>query len=311
MEPLILSLSGFAISLLLLYFGSAKVVEAAPSISARLGFNKVVVGTVFVASVTAFPELLSSLFAIFLGSSRLALGNIIGSNIYNVPLIIGICGVIRKFRMKNSSINKECFFMIGLSLLFTALIVVIGKVTWWIGAIFIAFYPIFIYYSIRSGNCNSNEKTNVSLAKTGAYMTFGGFALLSGTFLLVYSALNITEIFGLKQFYVGLTIVALGSILPEVAVSVTAAVAGEQEISIGNVIGDNIITITLVLGLVALIRPITVSFSETLATTPFMVIVTVMLLAMNKFSHKVTRSWGLAMLVMALLIFIIQTIYTL
>jgi cation:H+ antiporter len=310
MEPLILSLSGFAISLLLLYFGSAKVVEAAPSISARLGFNKVVVGTVFVASVTAFPELMSSLFAVFLGSSHLALGNLIGSNIYNIPLILGICGLIREFKMRGSPINKECLFMIGLSLLFTALIVITGRVTWWIGAIFIAFYPIFIYYSIRGGNHNSNEKANVSLAKTGAYMTFGGIALLSGTLLLVYSALNITEIFGLKQFYAGLTIVALGSIIPEVAVSVAAAIAGEQEISIGNVIGDNIITITLVFGLVALIRPITVSFSEVLATAPFMVIVTIMLLAMNKSSHTVTRSWGLIMLITALLIFIIQTTYT-
>ena len=184
MDPLILSLSAFAISLLLLYLGSTKIVEAAPSISARLGFNKVVVGTVVVASVTAFPELLSSLFAVFLGSSRLALGSVIGSNIYNVPLIIGICSVIRKFKMKNSSISKECLFMIGLSLLFTALIIIVGGVTWWMGAIFIAFYPIFIYYSIRNGNCNSNEKVNLNWAKTGTNMIFGGIALLSGTFIL-------------------------------------------------------------------------------------------------------------------------------
>ena len=108
----------------------------------------------------------------------------------------------------------------------------------------------------------------------------------------------------------GLTIVALGNIIPEVAVSVAAALAGEQEISIGNVIGDNIITITLVFGLVAVIRPITVSFSEVMMTAPFMVIVTAMLLVANKFSHKITKGWSLIMLVTALLTFIIQTIYT-
>lgn len=309
-QPLILSLSAFAISLLLLYLGSKTIVRAASWIPSRLGLSKVVVGTVFVASVTALPELFSSMFAVFLGSSHLALGNIIGSNIYNIPLIIGIIGLIREFKIKDSSINKECSFMIGLSLLFTALILTTGNITQWMGAIFLAFYPIFIYYSLRNENHNYEEKPHHSLTKTGANLILGGGALLTGTFLLIYSALNIAQIFGLGHFYVGLTIVALGCIIPEAAVSVAATMDNEHDISIGNVIGDNIITITLVFGLVAIIRPSNVPSFEVLTTAPLMIIATLMLFMVNKQSYKITKRWGFIMLTIALSIFIIQTIYS-
>lgn len=309
MELLTLSLSAIAVSLLLLYLGSKKVVQAASSLAYCLNLNRVAVGTVFVALVTAFPELLSSLFAVFLGSSHLALGNIIGSNIYNIPLIIGIIGLVKEFKIKNSSIDKECFFMLGLSILFTILIAVTGMVTWWISAIFLAFYPVFIYYSIRNGNCYSREKSNYGLARTSANMILGGGALVGGTFLLVYAALIIAEIFGLKHFYVGLTIVALGCIIPETAVSIAAALNGEQEISLGNVVGDNIITITLGFGLIGLIRPFTVSLFEVLTTAPFMVIATFMPLLMNKLSYKITKSWSFTMLTIAFLAIIFQTVY--
>jgi len=312
-ETLVLSILALAVSVLILCWGSKRVVRGATGLSSCLNISKVVVGTVFVASVTALPELLSSLFSVFLGSSHLALGNIIGSNIYNIPLIIGVCGLVGGLKIKNSSINKECFFMIGLSLLMMAVLTVTQMVTWWIGAFFVALYPVFIYYSIRKGNCSVHEECEEpkrSLKNVSTDILLGGGALVISTFLLVFSALSISEIFGLNQFYVGLTVVALGCVVPELAVSVAAALAGEQDIVIGNVIGDNILTLTLVFGLVGLTSSFSVSLSEILLTAPFMVISTLMLFALNKLSNNVSRTWGVMMLATASLAFIFQTSYT-
>jgi len=238
--------------LLLLYVGSKKIVNAAERLAQSLNIHKVVVGTVFVASVTSAPEFFSSILAALFSSSQMALGNIISSNIYNIPLIIGICGLIGEFKMKNSTINKECLLMIGLAAMLMIFTIATGMVTWWIELIFLALYPTFIFYSIHKGNGNGDpeDKACETPWKPIAVMVLGGAALIAGTFLLVYSATAISEIFGLSHFYAGLTIIALGCVVPECAraVSVAAAFHGEQEISIGNVIGDNIITITLVFG---------------------------------------------------------------
>ncbi len=313
MEILILSILGLAVSLLILYWGSKRVVRGASGLSSCLNISRVVVGTVFVAFVTALPELLSSMFAVGLGSSHLALGNIIGSNIYNIPLIIGICGLLGGgLRIKSSSINKECVFMIGLSFLMIMLLAVTQMVSWWMGAIFVSFYPIFIYYSIRNGTCSAEECTGSKPSKKriSVDMLLGSGALVVSTFLLVNSALNISMIFGLDQFYVGLTIVALGCVVPEVAVSVAATLAGEQDITIGNVIGDNMLTLTLVFGIVGLTSSFSVSLVEVLYTAPFMVIAAFMLFAMNKLGHNVNKMWGVMMLATACFAFIFQTSFT-
>ena len=314
METLALSILALAASLFILYWGSKRVVRGASGLSSCLNLSSVVVGTVFVAFVTALPELLSSMFAVGLGSSHMALGNIIGSNIYNIPLIMGICGLVGGgITLKNSAINKECIFMLGLSFLLIVLVAVTGMVTWWIGLIFVAFYPVFIVYSIRNGTCSAPEesagpKPNKKIISLDILL--GGAALVVSTFLLVNSALTISTFFGIDQFYVGLTVVALGCVLPEVAVSVAATLAGEQEMTIGNVIGDNMLTLTLVFGLVGLTSSFSVSLSEILLTAPFMVIATLMLFTMNKLGHNVNKMWGVMMLATACAAFIFQTSVT-
>ncbi len=145
MELLVLGVAAFALSLLLLYLGAKKTLRGAVLIANSIGVNRVVAGTVIVASITALPELLSSLFAAMWASSHLALGNILGSNIYNVPLIIGLCGLIREFKMKNSPVVTESVFMIGLSVFFALIIALTGQVTWWLGLVFLAVYPIFYW----------------------------------------------------------------------------------------------------------------------------------------------------------------------
>ncbi|MEM2281134.1 MAG: sodium:calcium antiporter [Candidatus Bathyarchaeia archaeon] len=307
---LLLCIAAFIVSVLLLYVGSKKIVQSAARLASNLNLHKVVVGTIFVATVTSAPELLSSLAAALYGSSQLALGNIIGSNIYNIPLIIGICGLIGTYKIKNSTISKECLFMTGIAALLMILTLSTGMMTQWIGLVFLALYPTFIYYSIRKGNGNGNQENpkTEKASKPVAILVLGGVALVAGTFLLVYSTVSMAEIFGLSQFYAGLTIMALGCVVPETAVSVAAALHGEQEISIGNVIGDNIITMTLVLGLVALIRSFDVSIWEILTTVPFVILVTLVLFVMSKRSYKITKPWSMLMLAIAAAAFILETL---
>jgi len=291
---------------------SEGIIHAATRLAHSLNFHKTVVGTVFVASITSIPELTSSITATLLGSSEMALGNIIGSNIYNVPLIIGICGLIGTFKIRNSTMEKECLFIVGLAILLMILTLITRTVTWWMGLIFLTLYPAFIYYSTMKGNRKTEDSKNLqhrSLTKPAIFMILSGFALLAGTFLLIYSTVTLAEFFGLSQFYAGSMIMALGCVVPEVATSIVAAYHGEQEISIGNVIGDNIITMTLVLGMVALIKwHFTVSAKEILTTVPFVILVTLVLFLMNRWGYKVTKPWSILMLAIAIASFAIQTL---
>jgi len=312
MYPLVLCAVAIAASLMLLYVGAKNTLQGALWISRSLGVSRIITGCIFVAMVTALPELMSSLIAAIWQSSDLAFGNILGSNIYNIPLIIGLCGLVREFRIGNSIAEKESGFMIVLSAFLALVLILTGAVTWWLGLIFLVMYPMFVYYSIRVFNTNNglpnNREGGATRRKAAIYLVLGGMALLSGTFLLVRSALYIVELYEVKEFYVGLTIMTLGSILPELAVSLFAALEGEHEVSIGNVIGDNIVTITLVFGLVAVIHPFETSALEVLSTMPFMILVTVMLLAMSRGHRRVTRPLSLIMLLVAVLSFIVQTL---
>ena len=195
-----------------------------------------------------------------------------------------------------------------------AVLAVTQMVTWWIETLFfVAIYPVFIYYSVRKGNCGGHEECEepeLSLRNISTDILLGGCILVISTLLLVSSARSISEIFGLNQFYVGLTVVALGCVVPELAVSVAAAIAGEQEIVIGNVISDNILTLCFAFGVVGLTSSFSVLLSEVLLITPFMVIETLMLFALNKPSNNDSRLWGVMMLTTACLTFIFQTSYT-
>jgi cation:H+ antiporter len=314
MMPIILGVSGILVSLILLYFGAKNTLRAAVWLSSSLGVSKVVAGCVIVAFITALPELMSSLFAAAFKSSPMAFGNILGSNIYNIPLIIGLCGLVGEFTMQNSIVEKECGFLIGLGIVLGFVLMVTGRVMWWLGLLFLTTYPIFVYYSIRSSNTNNHRTNNDNDLKSNSkkpyvYLVLGGITLLAGTFMLVQGALFIVEFFGVREFYVGLTIMALGSILPETAVSLVAAMRNEREISVGNVIGDNIVTITLVFGLVSFIRPFDVTPLETLGTVPLMILMTLILLLIARAHKKVTRPLSLLMLAVAALSFIVQTIF--
>lgn len=295
-------------SLLLIHIGAKKTLQGAVRISQILRVSRITIGTTLVASITVLPEFMSSVVAAAWGHSHLALGNILGSNIYNVPLMIGLCGLIKGFKIKDS-VAIECALLISLSLLLSALLIVIKEATTWMGIVFIASYLLFIGLTLRKPGGEHVEEKNPSSKGSVIHLALGALFLLIGTMLLVRSALLIADLYGLKEFYVGLVIVSIGSIIPEVAVSLSAAVAGAHEISIGNVVGDNIITTTLVFGSVAVIRPFRVSVYEILTTVPFIILVTVILSIMSGKGQRVAKPLSIAMLSAALLILVVQTMF--
>jgi cation:H+ antiporter len=289
----------------MIFYGAKCVLSGTLRLSHSLGLEKFVVGTLLVGSITALPELFSSVMAAVWGSSRLAFGNLLGTNIYNLPLLIGLCGLAKEFEIKNS-IVKGCQTFIALNVLLASITLATGGVTPVVGALFLGFYALYIFGSLRRNGGHYQRDPRPRSRRAAAFVLAGGGSLVLGSMLLVRGALGIMEKLGLEGFAVGVLIVSLGPIIPEVAVSLIAALRGEHEVSMGNIIGDNTVTITLVFGLVALMRPFEVSPTEVLATIPFSIIFTGLLILIKKINLNVTRGVGLAMLASALATFVFQ-----
>ncbi len=265
---------------LLLVKGADYLVEGSSFLAEKFGISHLVIGLTVVAFGTSAPELIVSALAALKGSTGIALGNIIGSNISNTLLILGVSAIIRPLWVKKTTVNKE----IPLSLLAIAAVAflvndhiidgapfsVLGRAD---GMVLILFFAIFVYYVFAISK--SDETMIDALAVEGgvkklknwqAYLMvlIGLGGLFVGGELVVSSAKNIAITIGLSEAFVGLTLVAIGTSLPELAASAMAAYKGKTDIAVGNVIGSNIFNLFWVLGISSIIKPI--SFFEYLNT---------------------------------------------
>jgi cation:H+ antiporter len=292
------------ISIFLTYFGASRTLKGALGLSALANLSKSSTGAILVASVTALPELTSSLAAALLGSGHLALGNILGSNVYNLPLLLGLAGLIDEFEITNN-IADQCAFLVLLNLVIGIVTLTLGTLPRIVGIGLLLSYLAFIFRSLgKSDECNDVECTR---REAVSFTVFGGAALVLGSYLLVNNTLAIVNSSGLNLFFVGL-VMSFGAVIPEVAVSLLSASRGEHEISVGNIVGDNIITATLVLGLVSLISPVTVSAGEVFSTIPFTILFTGLIYVMHKNQWHVTRRNALLFLLSAIAVLVIQIV---
>jgi cation:H+ antiporter len=252
--------------LLLLSLGAESLVRGSAALALRLGIKPLVVGLTVVAFGTSSPEIVVSLESAFKGNSALALGNVIGSNISNVALILGLSALVRPFRVQAQIIRREIPLMILASLLL-CLLLLGGQLNRLEGLLLVTgsiAYTAFAYVSARkSRDKNVQEEFADALpqpkGKAWAHVALiivGLALLIAGANLLVGGAITIAESFGVSQVVIGLTIVAVGTSLPELATSIAAAKKGEGDIVIGNVIGSNVLNILFVLGMAALIAPL-------------------------------------------------------
>ena len=246
----------FVVGLLGLFFGGEYLVRGASSIARRFGISPLVIGFTIVGFGTSAPELLGSVNAALAGQPAIAIGNVLGSHIAHILLILGASAVIAPLIIPARQLARDLAFM----LLATGAIWVMlldGMVTRLEGGLLIAGLAVFLYMAFSAGSVPQEEDAVETSVPKSALMTVGGLVLLViGAHFLVDSASTIARTYGISEAVIGLTIVAVGTSLPELATSVIAAFRRQTEIAVGNVVGSNIFNIFGILGVTALIAPI-------------------------------------------------------
>ena len=266
MTDILLLLAGFAA----LIFGATKLVDAASSLASKMGIPSIVIGLTIVAFGTSAPELVVNVFAAMKGSTELVLGNVLGSNIFNVLAILGVSALIAPLSVKTSTTWIE----IPLSLLAAVTVLVLAGDVFLDGAsqnvisksegiILLLFFLIFLVYNLvvaKSGGTDETMETkDYSTLTAVLFIILGLASLIIGGRLIVTSAVSIAEGIGLSERVIGLTVVSIGTSLPELATSIIAVRKKNVDIAIGNVVGSNIFNIFLILGVSGTIAPISIN----------------------------------------------------
>jgi len=257
------------IGLALLYQGANWFVEGASSLAKHLGISSLVIGLTVVAFGTSMPELVVNVFASIQGNSDVAFGNIVGSNIINLLLILGVTGVIAPLIVQKSTVWKEIpFALLAVLVLATMSNKIMlandseNILTRADGIILLFFFSMFLYYIFEtiknSTNGSSDDIKEYSITKISFMLIAGFIFLVLGGKLTVDGAVSIARQMGISEFLISSTIVAAGTSLPELVTSVAAALKKEMDISVGNILGSNIFNIFLIMGVSSTISPLTV-----------------------------------------------------
>lgn len=257
------------IGLALLYQGANWFVEGASSLAKHLGISSLVIGLTVVAFGTSMPELVVNFFASIQGNSDVAFGNIVGSNIINLLLILGVTGLISPLIVQKPTVWKEIPFALLAVLVLTTMSNKImlandsdNILTRADGIILLFFFSMFLYYifeTIRNSTNESSDNIKEHSSTKISFMLIAGFIfLVIGGKLTVDGAVSIARQIGISEFLISSTIVAAGTSLPELVTSVAAALKKEMDISVGNIVGSNIFNIFFIMGVSSTISPLTV-----------------------------------------------------
>lgn len=302
------------LGVVLVLWGADKLTDGATGLARRFQVNDLVIGLTVVAFGTSLPEFVTSLFAAIKGSSAISLGNVIGSNIFNTLVIVGMTALTRPIWVSKSTLAKDIPFALLSSLVFGVLCLDLwfnatdeNYISRGDGLILLFFFVIFMYYTFSiARNKNEGEQvTEASLVqeasmpywKIGLYIVLGLVGLVLGGNLFVSGASGIAADLGVSEAVIGLTLVAGGTSLPELATSIVAAKKGNSAIAIGNVIGSNIFNVFFVLGICSFISPMN---ATSVSLTDIFILIFSMLLMWGfaSTSRKISRWEGLVMVVL-------------
>lgn len=279
--------------------GADYLTEGAAAVARRMHIPEMIIGLTIVAAGTSAPELFVSVVSALKGTSDLAVGNVVGSNIMNTMLIVGVAAMVAPMTISKTTVKKDLPFTVGASmlLLFLAFDHFLGHVG---GFLLLAAFALFMAYSIyRASGSEEQEdapKEQLSAFKNTCYVLGGLLLLIVGSNVFVDHASNLALQMGVSEGVVGLTVVAGGTSLPELATTVVAARKGQSALAIGNVIGSNVFNILLILGLTATIHPLQIEGITTIDMAVMLLSVTfVWLFAFTRF--KVERWEGFVLLV--------------
>nr|WP_292609737.1 calcium/sodium antiporter [Methanobrevibacter sp. UBA188] len=290
--------------------GSDFFVDGASSIASLLKIPTIIVGLTIVAFGTSAPEAAVSITSAITGNNAMAVSNVIGSNLFNILMVIGISALLGELLMEKDVLNKDLPFLVGITVLFAAFIIIGWNVSQIEGIILLIILIAYVAHLIKSAkksdNANVVEKPKFTLPYSILFIIIGLAGIVIGGDLVVNSASDIAIAFGMSETLVGLTIVAIGTSLPELVTSLTALKKGENQLVIGNVIGSNIFNILFVLGASSAITAISLDSSMLIDVT-FMVFVTVLCFIFGKTQDKFDRKEGaiLVALFIAYMIFAI------
>ena len=283
---------------LMLYFGSEWIVKGGVAIAEKYGISTLVIGLTIVAFGTSLPELLVSLNAAFQGSSSIAVGNAIGSNVANVGLVLSLSALIFPISLNYSLIKRDLYIYI-LSCIIFILFSLDGRLSKFEGAFFVNSLLFYIIYSIKKPiKTDSDIETsdNDNFSEMVLFIIFGIVALSLGADLFVDGSIFIARYFGISEVVIGMSIVAFGTSLPELATSAMAAYKKQSAISIGNIIGSNIFNILCVLGVTSIIQPLNSNWNSISLQTFIMIFYGLSIFLAAKLTQPINRIFSGAML---------------
>ena len=288
---LILLIVGF----ILLIKGSDFFVDGSSNIASILKIPTLIVGLTIVAFGTSAPEAAVSITSSLSGNNALAVSNVIGSNLFNMMLIIGLCALLRELKIGRDVLNKDLPFLVVITAILSGFIIIgwsISRVEGIILFLLIIGYVSYLVYSAKNTKeAQIVEKPKMGLLRSIIYIIGGMAGIIIGADFVVDSASYIAMAFGMSETLVGLTIVAIGTSLPELVTSLTALKKEENQLVIGNVIGSNIFNILFVLGASSIISPITIN-PNMIVDIALMLGVTILFFIFGKTQDKYDKKEG-------------------
>ena len=290
-----------------LYYGADFLVKGGVSIATRFGVSALVIGLTLVAFATSAPELVVSVQAALAGSSDISIGNVIGSNICNIALILGLSAVIAPLSVHSKVLRFDLPVMTAVTLAMAAIDLLLGGFNRLTGAVFFAGLLAYIAWNIRlekrdgSGDAETEIREEVENSRkyplwlAAAFVIGGAAALVLGGKFIVDGAVGLGRMAHLSEAVIGLTIVAVGTSLPELATSLVAAARGEQDIAVGNVVGSNLFNMLGIMGIAPMIRPVSAA-GITPVDWGMLLVSTLLLVPFMHTGRKVVRREGAVLL---------------
>lgn len=285
--------------ILMVLWGAGKLTDGATSIAAKMKIPPMIIGLTVVAMGTSMPEFFVSFVSALKGTSDLAVGNVVGSNIFNTMLIVGTTALVTPMAIAKSTVKKDIPFAVLASAMLV-LMGIDGNISRIDAAVLFAVFIAFMLYTVRSAkkekdSGNEDEVKEMSVWRAVAFFALGLACLIVGSNLFVDGATAVASLLGVSEAVIGLTVVAGGTSLPELATSVVAARKGQCAIAMGNVIGSNVFNILMILGITGIIHPMSILGITSLDLT--VMLLSIVLLWMFSFTKYTVARWEGGLLV--------------
>ena len=294
------------LGLLVLLFGGKILVDGASSIALKLGMSTGLIGLTVVAFGTSAPELLVSLTAALKGNSDISIGNVVGSNIANIGLVLGASGLFYPIVIRKSHVRFEYALMLAVTLIFYALSYNLGISQLEGFLLFSAFvaFNIYLFKGIGKGTNQETEQAQEEVEEVKSYSWIASIGLFAGGIvglyfgseLLVNNAVLISKEYGVSERIIGVTIVAIGTSLPELVTSIIAALSKRTDLALGNILGSNIMNILSIIGLTAIIKPIAVSEAFISSDYLWMIGISLLLYPLMRTKMRISKVEGSVLL---------------